>query len=153
MKQQNTIFGVGPKLIAATAAYFVLALWLDRLAGLPPIAADPLRLYGAGAVLLAAGGVLWFAAVRTILMMYKLGRLYRQGLYAHCRHPLYAAFILLIVPGICLLANSWPALTVPPFMYLAFRRLIREEENGLIAAFGEEYEQYKKEVNALIPKL
>lgn len=153
MKQQNTIWGVGPKLIAATAASFALALFLGRLAGLPPIAADPSGLYIAGAVLLAVAAVLWVLIARTILRIYKLDRLYRQGFYALCRHPLYANFLLLALPGLCLLANSWAALTVLPVAYLLFRRLIREEERGLVAAFGEEYERYRREVNALIPKL
>jgi protein-S-isoprenylcysteine O-methyltransferase Ste14 len=84
-------------------------------------------------------------------MMYKLDRLYRAGLYACCRHPLYANFVLLAVPGACLLANSWAALAAIPFAYLAVRFFVRKEERGLIAAFGAEYERYKQEVNAIFP--
>lgn len=151
MKQQNSIWGAGPKIVATTLLYFALALYSGRLAGLPPIAADPLALRLLGAVLLAAGGVVWIIAARTIFMMYKLDRLYREGLYAYCRHPLYADLILLVVPGAALLANSWAALTAVPFAYLAFRLFIREEERGLIAAFGDEYIRYKKEINAVFP--
>jgi protein-S-isoprenylcysteine O-methyltransferase Ste14 len=151
--QKNTIFGVGPKLVAATAAYFLLVLWLGALAGLPPIAADPYWLRAAGLLLLAVAAVLWLILARTVVRIYKLGRLYRQGFYAYCRHPLYANYILLAIPGFGLLANSWAALTAIPVALLIFRRLIREEERGLVAAFGAEYEQYRREVNALFPKL
>lgn len=85
MKQQNSIWGAGPKIVATTVLYFALALHIGRLA--------------------------------------------------------------------CLLANSWAALTAIPFAYLAFRFFIREEERGLIETFGHEYVQYKKEVNAVFPKL
>ncbi len=151
MKQRNTIWGVGPKFALVSAAYLFVAYIAGRLAKLPPVAADPLPLQIIGSILLAAGCVVWVIAVRTVFMMYKLDRLYRDGLYAYCRHPLYADFILLVVPGVSLLLNSWPVLTVPFFMYLAFRVLIREEERGLIAAFGDEYVRYKNEVNAVLP--
>ncbi len=153
MTQKNTIFGVGPQLVAVTAAYFLLALWLGRPAGLPPIAADPFWPRLAGILLLAVAAVLWVLIVRTILWMYNLGRLYRGGFYARCRHPLYADYILLALPGLSLLFNSWAALTTVPVAVIIFRRLIREEEDGLVASFGEEYEQYRREVNALFPRL
>lgn len=153
MKQRNTVWGVGPKFVAVSTLYLAIVYTAGRLAGLPPVAADPLPLQLLGAVLLAAGGVVSVVAARTIFMMYKLDRLYRAGLYARCRHPLYADFISLVAPGVCLLLNSWPALTAPFFMYLAFRRLIGQEERGLITAFGDEYLQYKSEVNAVFPKI
>jgi protein-S-isoprenylcysteine O-methyltransferase Ste14 len=90
-------------------------------------------------------------AARTIFMMYKLDHLYREGLYAYCRHPLYADLILLVVPGAALLANSWAALTAVPFAYLAFRLFIREEERGLIAAFGDEYNPLQKRNQRHLP--
>lgn len=154
MPQKNSIWGVGPKLLAATGCYFGLAVLLDhQLAGSATIAADPVSLYAVGAILLTAGLVIWVIAARTIFKMYKLDRLYRQGLYAYCRHPLYANFILTIVPGFCLFFNSWLILTTPLFMYLAFKALIRSEEQGLIDHFGAAYTQYKKEVNAVFPRL
>jgi protein-S-isoprenylcysteine O-methyltransferase Ste14 len=153
MKQINSIWGVGPKFLLVAGLFYAAALAADRLAGLPPVAANPCWLNTLGAALLLAGGVIWDIVARTIFMMYNLGRLYRQGLYARCRHPLYADIILLVAPGVSLLLNSWPALAVPFLMYLAFRRLIVEEERGLIAAFGDEYLQYKNEVNAVFPRL
>ncbi|CQR75030.1 hypothetical protein SpAn4DRAFT_4394 [Sporomusa ovata] len=38
-------------------------------------------------------------------------------------------------------------------MYFAFKYFIKEEEQGLIQQFGEDYIQYQKDVNSLIPKI
>lgn len=154
MPQKNTIWGVGPKLLIVTVAYFCLVIAADaHLAPAARITAQPAWLNAAAAVLLAAGIVIWIIAVRTIFLMYKQEHLYRQGLYAYCRHPLYANFILTVVPGFCLLFNSWLVITTPVFMYFAFKVLIRAEEQGLIDSFGAAYIKYKMEVNAVFPKL
>jgi protein-S-isoprenylcysteine O-methyltransferase Ste14 len=154
MAKRNSIWGVGPKLVASGAGYFLLLRIIDKLLGpLPAITANHSLLYAISAVLLLIGAVIWIIAARTIFMMYRLDRLYRQGLYAYCRHPLYADFILFVLPGLCIALNSWPALTTPVFMYLAFRHFIKEEESGLIDQFGEDYLRYRQEVNAVVPKL
>ena len=79
------------------------------------------------------------------------GKLVTEGIYRCCRHPLYAAWVVFIVPGIVLLADSWIGLTIPLVMYVLLHILVKKEEIYLEERFGEEYVEYKKRVPAVLP--
>ena len=74
-----------------------------------------------------------------------------DGIYRCCRHPLYASWVVFIVPGIVFLVNSWIGLTIPIFMYFVLRILVRKEEIYLASVFGSEYSDYKKRVPCILP--
>lgn len=151
--QKNSIWGIGPKLLSSTLIYFSIMLYIDKIKlHIPVISEKTWIIYFFSGTLIAIGLVILMIVMRLIFAIYSLGFLYRKGFYASCRHPLYANFILILVPGICLLYNSWIILTTPVFMYFAFKHFIIAEEQGLIEQFGEDYIRYRKEVNSLIPK-
>ena len=76
-----------------------------------------------------------------------------QGIFAHCRNPLYLGN-LLIVAGVAVAANSILFLTVGlPFFIFAYLSIIAAEENFMETRFGPEYAAYCKRVNRLIPNL
>ena len=88
------------------------------------------------------------------------GGLYRQiyadklvtsGIYSICRNPMYFGNLLILL-GIGIFANSalFVFLTVPIFMFL-YAAIILAEQSFLENKFGEEYNLYKKNVNAIIP--
>ena len=88
------------------------------------------------------------------------GGLYRQiyadklvttGIYSICRNPMYFGN-LLILSGIGIFANSvlFVFLTIPIFMFL-YASIILAEQSFLENKFGEEYNLYKQNVNAIIP--
>ena len=77
-------------------------------------------------------------------------RLIKHGIYKHIRHPAYLGSNILSI-GIPLFFTSlYGALImlglVPLFLYR-----IKIEENMLIEKFGEEYREYMKNTNKLIP--
>lgn len=76
--------------------------------------------------------------------------LMRSGLYAYVRHPLYFG-ILLFVIGVFLVSPIWKnaVFTLVNVVYLILGSLL--EERKLVAQFGQEYRDYKKEVKMLIP--
>ncbi len=78
--------------------------------------------------------------------------LIRQGLHAKIRHPIYSGTILVVL-GMMLYIPTDVIFTTGIVMlgYLPFG--IYFEEKKLIAQFGEEYLEYKKEVPAIIPKI
>ncbi|NCA75106.1 MAG: hypothetical protein EOM90_02115 [Alphaproteobacteria bacterium] len=43
------------------------------------------------------------------------------GPYHYCRNPLYATIILLVIPGLALVVNSWLVLTASLVGYIAFK--------------------------------
>jgi protein-S-isoprenylcysteine O-methyltransferase Ste14 len=78
-------------------------------------------------------------------------RLVCSGPYAHVRNPLYLANMLKVL-GI-LLAAGLPgsAFLVVAFYLLEFATIIPYEENFLRKQFGESFEQYCRQVPAMLP--
>jgi len=75
-----------------------------------------------------------------------------DGMFAHCRNPLYAGNIL-ILAGLGLIANSIVFLAfVLPFFLLAYYSIVRAEEDFLLAKFGDDYRDYMRDVNRWFPR-
>ena len=80
-------------------------------------------------------------------------RVVRSGPFRFVRHPSYTGALLTYVfTGVFL--HAWIAAVIAPVaLSVAFRRRIRLEEELLCRTFGEEYEDYRREVGALVPRL
>jgi protein-S-isoprenylcysteine O-methyltransferase Ste14 len=78
-------------------------------------------------------------------------RLITEGIYARLRHPMYTAFWLMALAQALLLPNlvSGPAGLVG-FGFLFFSR-IGPEEKMMEAKFGNEYREYRRRTNRIIP--
>jgi len=154
MPRKMTVFGVGPTVFLITAACFLAALGLHHLCpGRFAVGGVPRGVFiAAGCVLLAVGLPALALAVKAVSRAFRKGKLATDGLYAVCRHPVYAAE-LACVAGVALLFQSWLMLTVPVVDYVAFRIFIRKEEEYLEQTFGQEYLDYRRRVNALFPTL
>jgi protein-S-isoprenylcysteine O-methyltransferase Ste14 len=147
------VFGVGPKFAALTVLFGILVYFLSARHGaalqmgfLP----GPLR-KGLGILLIAAGVPLWILSGKTVIKGFREGRLCTMGVYGLCRHPLYASWAVLIVPGIVLLTDNWAAFVIPFFMCGLLRVLVSREERWLEEKFGDEYRSYRKRVPAVLP--
>jgi len=108
-------------------------------------------LAGAGTVLLLVGVGLFAWCVRVMRRAWQRGELATTGPYARCRHPRYAAWTFLVVPGLCLMSGSWLLLTVPAVMYAVTRLLIGREEEELQARFGEAWRAYRERTGRFLP--
>jgi len=78
-----------------------------------------------------------------------------SGAFAHVRNPLYLGNILLYT-GVGIMSNSlFPYLQIVAFFFflIQYRLIIIAEEDYLLKTFGKQYEHYKKNVPALIPKI
>jgi protein-S-isoprenylcysteine O-methyltransferase Ste14 len=69
------------------------------------------------------------------------------------RHPVYAVWILLIAPGLLLITGVLFLSALPFIMYAFFRQLIVDEDRYLEQKFGQDFLDYKKRVNSVIPNL
>jgi len=80
------------------------------------------------------------------------GELVTTGLYGWVRHPQYFGLFLITI-GMLI---QWPTIVTaamwPILMYMYYRLALREERE-IEAAFGERYEEYKREVPMLLPRL
>lgn len=148
------LWGVGPRTFFPALIYAVFAA-----AGTYLFAPDLLVLGGSTyAILAVVGAVLVVAAIpilavagRKLTAAYREGRLVTDGPFAWSRNPLYAAWILLVLPGLSLLTGAWPVLLTPLVAYVSFRIWIVREERDLAQQFGQAYEAYRAEVPRLVP--
>jgi len=79
------------------------------------------------------------------------GKLVTTGIYSRMRHPQYSG-IILVASGFLI---QWPTLITMilfPFLVRMYYRLAMKEEKDVEKVYGQEYEEYRKNVPAFIPK-
>ena len=106
-----------------------------------------------GIVIILSGVAVFLISGHMVHRYIDQGRLCTTGVYAYFRHPLYAAWVVLIIPGIVIITGSVIAVSWPIFLYILFKAFTVEEEKYLKEKFGNEYSKYEKEVNAVFPKI
>lgn len=74
-------------------------------------------------------------------------QLITQGLFNHCRNPLYVGNIMMLV-GLGIMANSlfYIAIFIPAFLFI-YQSIVLAEENFLGNKFGSQYALYCSKVN------
>lgn len=153
MERKLSRFGVGPRVIVPAIVYAILAGAATRAwPGACILQSAPTGVFRAlGTVLLCLGILMWAVAVISVMRAYDRDRLLTSGVFAICRHPVYAAWIVFIFPGLALLTRSWPLMLTPLVAYAVFKALIHVEDEYLQQRFGKAYMEYRARVNAVIP--
>ena len=153
MHKRLSRWGVGPKIAVSAVAYGLMAwtaagLWPERCSmdWLPRSVA-----LVAGTALVTLGLSLWLTAAVSVMRAYNGDRVVVSGVFRLCRHPLYAAWIVLLLPGIAILTRSWPFLLMPLVAYSVFKALISREDEYLEGRFGQAYLDYRARTNEVIP--
>ena len=146
-------WGVGPIFAFLSIVYGILAIGISRY--FDPFFRIPLLpqwlLSVLGIILLMVGIPFFIISVKTVMRAYNSDSLVTSGIYGCCRHPLYSAWVVFIVPGIVLLVNSWLGLTAPLFMYFLLYNLVLKEEMYLEKRFASEYMAYKSRTPCILP--
>lgn len=149
------MFGIGPRLVlsggAGVAAVLLLRKFLGGTLHLPTVWTPGLRI--AGGILLLIGCWFWFDSARRMVPAFRSRQLATGGVYGLCRNPMYAAFIVFIIPGLALVANEFLILIVALGLYLEFKRNVGREEEFLRREFGAAYAQYARQVPQLFPRI
>ena len=83
---------------------------------------------------------------------HKTERVVTTGVYSIVRHPQYLGALLAHV-GISILLSATYSVLITPLMVILIYLISRKEEKELIREFGEEYENYRKAVPMLMPRL
>jgi protein-S-isoprenylcysteine O-methyltransferase Ste14 len=80
-------------------------------------------------------------------------KLVTDGIYGHCRNPMYVGNLMLIT-GVAITSNAWwcVGIAVPLFTFL-YVAIIAAEERYLAAKFGPAFEAYCRRVPSLAPRL
>jgi protein-S-isoprenylcysteine O-methyltransferase Ste14 len=99
------------------------------------------------AILFAAVGFsLNLVAAFGMMKAHRKNELATTGLYAIFLHPMYTCQLLLTVPGLLLLLNSWLALAAVVPAFIAFKIFAKEEDRYLEETFGAQYRTYRNKV-------
>jgi protein-S-isoprenylcysteine O-methyltransferase Ste14 len=153
MAQKMSRWGIGPILILFLVGYVLIMLAINRYYypyfQIEFIPYHYLKILGVA--LIAIGILFYLISAVKVMQAYNADRLVTDGIYRCCRHPLYASWVVFILPGIVLLVNSWIILTTPLFAYFILRILVQKEEIYLESVFGSEYRDYKEKVPCILP--
>lgn len=106
-----------------------------------------------GADIAAVGVVIFISAVLTMRDNWRAGvsktektELVTSGIFSISRNPAFLGFDLVYI-GVLLMFFNWALLAASAFAALMFHlQIVNVEEDFLLEAFGEEYQQYKNTV-------
>ncbi len=147
MVKNMSVMGVGGKialvLLLALAVTAGASYWVSPLFRLTE---NYYQLLIAGLAMMALGFTLNLIAAFGMLSAYRKGSLATDGLYSIFLHPMYALQILITVPGLLLLFNSWLVLMSIIPAFIAYKIFAREEERYLEANFDDQYKSYRNKV-------
>jgi protein-S-isoprenylcysteine O-methyltransferase Ste14 len=148
MSKRMTEMGVAPLIAVPSFLYLGAAIALHyALFPLFAFVSDPGPAWLiAGAVTIGFGLVMLLASGLRVLKAFREQRLLTDGFFAVFPNPMYAAFVLAIVPGLALVLDSWLVLTGSALVYALFRVLVPTEERWLRDKFGARYDAYRRSV-------
>ena len=153
MKEKMSRWGIGPLFAALSIGYGIVTLAISRYY-YPSFQIDFLPiwfLYSIGIALIFFGVPFWIISVITVMRAYNANELVTKGVFKCCRHPVYASWVVFIVPGITLLMKNWLGMFTPIFMYFILRLLVKKEEIYLENVFGSQYREYKNKIPSILP--
>jgi len=169
-KEKGTKIGEIYGLISGWAFFFFwMGIWvspqprftipfLQNLSGLVPVInfSIPLLHLIISAPFLIAGPWLAINGVKEVTLKvaetHRTEKIVTTGVYSIVRHPQHLGGLLAHV-GTSFLLSAWYSLLFTPLMVVLIYLISRKEEEELIREFGKEYEDYKKKVPMLIPRL
>jgi protein-S-isoprenylcysteine O-methyltransferase Ste14 len=152
MKKLNYL-GIGPKIGGPSIPLLAVLIFVSlKFKSIFTISSgDSKVILWLGIFLICSGLVLYFLTLPLLLKGLKETKLITYGAYYLCRNPLYAAFIIFLVPGIALALNSWLLLITPVLAYILFKISIKSEYKEMEEFFGDEYIKYKSVTPELFP--
>ena len=150
-----TLWGIGPSLVLVGTTMSGVVFILQARFGIALPTGSWLRplAVAVGICLALFGTYFWIASACLVTRAFASQRLVTSGVYRFSRNPLYAAFIVFLVPGLALFLNNLLLLLASLLMYAVFAARIGKEEAYLADRYGEEYAAYRAAVPRLIPLL
>ncbi len=153
--QKLPLFGVGPYIIYGIAMVNIIGIILFSYVFKIGILHDPWILIFRiiGAVLIVLGVAVWYIGALRSDMDDSIieNRLQTKGIYSWVRNPMYSGWWIAL-SGITLMwHNAWLLLFPAIDWLIMTAALISTEEKWLLDLYGEEYAEYKKNVNRCIP--
>ena len=143
--------GAGPKIFSRAIPFLiagiVIRIFFPTIAEFPAFFSVYLKYTGIAFIVL--GMIIYIITIIQFLKSFNKGKLITTGVYKYSRNPLYASWIIFILPGLAFYFNNWIFLTAAFAMYIACRLYIKSEEVQLMASFGDAYTEYCNKVGRI----
>jgi len=144
--------GVGPRIMLITAPILAAAIILEIQSA--PFS-DVVFLKNniaktVGWLWLIAGIAAFATTMAQFISNFPKGKLITGGMYACSRNPIYASWIVFILPAVGLICSNWIFFAAAFLMCVATIFLVKKEEDELFECFGKQYLEYKKRVGCII---
>lgn len=154
-KEHLPMMGVGPIIVIPQMLITAVAIIMSEMGKIYSLQIEGLKIPFVilGMILIIVGAWMWFSSnfISKIDGHIKENHLVTTGVYALVRNPIYSAFFLVCIGAILIESNI--SLFVLPVIYYVYMTvfLIKTEEKWLHKLYGQEYEEYCREVHRCIP--
>lgn len=148
-----SFMGIGPKIGAIVLPWLTLAIFFSTKFRSTFVYFEDVNriLFFAGLVILITGSVMYLLTIPLLLNGLKHTKLITSGTYYLCCNPLYTSILLLIIPGISLMMNSWLVLTTSVVGMIFCKIYIKQEYAEMEKFFGDDYRKYRNETPEFFP--
>jgi hypothetical protein len=149
------VLGIGPFYLLSCLILMLIGFKLknNQLFKIGDISKMKTPLILVGAIFIVVGVAVWIYAViiQKISEEIKNGKLITKGIYSFVRNPIYTAFIF-VFTGILIMGSNLFLLILPILFWINLTVILKlTEEKWLLEKFGDEYVDYCKVVNRIIP--
>ena len=153
ISKRQKLFGVGPMGAVISFVFLAIAVWVDRVLGHPAILANPAPIKVIGVILAVIGLVLHFWSMWTLRNWWAKDELCTLGPFKWFRHPMYAAWITFVLPGMALYLNSWIILFFVILLHPIWHWLVIREEKMMFGKFHDVYRTYAARTGRFFPRI
>jgi protein-S-isoprenylcysteine O-methyltransferase Ste14 len=152
MKKLN-FMGIGPKVGLVVLPWLAISIFLTiKFRSLFTYTANVSKiLFYIGLALLIMGSIMYILTIPALLSGLKNTKLITTGTYYLCCNPLYTSIMLLLIPGISFMMNSWLVLTTSLTGIILCKIFIKSEYVEMEEFFGDEFRRYKDRTPDFIP--
>ena len=153
--QKLPMFGIGPYLIYGiaflNALVIILTHYVFKIGILTGAWVIAFRI--AGGIILALGILIWYIGAMRSGMDENIteNKLKTDGIYSWVRNPMYTGCWFIIIGITFMWHNYWVLPMILVDWLILTIVLINTEEKWLLNLYGDEYAEYKKNVNRCIP--
>ena len=149
------VLGIGPFYLLSCLILMLIGFKLrnNQLFKIGDISKMKTPLMFIGSIFIVVGVAVWIYAViiQKISEEIKNGKLITKGIYSFVRNPIYTAFIF-VFTGILIMGSNLFLLILPILFWINLTVILKlTEEKWLLEKFGDEYVDYCKVVNRIIP--
>lgn len=146
-------FGSGPAGVVVSIVLLFIAFLVNRQFGLPPISDNQalLDIIFIALIILTLVIIAW--SLWSLPAADRGNRLCTSGAFRYVRHPLYAAFLSVFNFGLAIWLNSYVYLAWALLLHPVWHLLVRDEEQMMVATFGDAYREYQERTGRFFPRL